>query len=107
MKSPVTVFTVILASFFLSACGGDSTEDLASSLANGDNEFEIPDCIVLLNTVNLKNGLSCRLSEDDANLFGTTPGLVSCAGGQITYQGNQFQSGPSGVSFNGLTFVCN
>ncbi len=84
----------------LGACGGGDSSSV------GENSSDFADCVIALNVINLSSGETCYLNKTAADLYGVSPGEISCLGGIINYEGNQFSSGNTGTSFNGLSVNC-
>lgn len=92
----------ILVLFAVGCGGSDSTNDSNTE----SEEVKVESCSISNDTISLKSGESCELSDSQANVYGTSSGDLSCNSGTLTYNGNTFTSGQAGITFNGLTFVC-
>jgi len=83
----------------LSACASDDDKDET-------NPGVVSDCVIESDSINLASGESCNLTEESANLYSTTAGEVECNAGVLVYANSTFSTPTSGITFNGLTFVC-
>ena len=90
------------ASLFLGACGS-SGGGTAENATPGDTAEEISSCTVIMSGITLKDGESCVLLQEDADLFGITPGEATCSAGKIKL--NSLVSNES-LSLNGLKISC-
>ncbi len=97
----------LLALLVLASCGGGGKGSDGSSASSTPNQTTTTaQCAVVMSTISLKNGETCNLSAADAALFAVSPGVISCSAGTITYNGNTFQSGTNGFTFNNLKLAC-
>ena len=91
--------------FSISGCGGGSDSDSQSDDGGAENQ-ETADCTVVNNAITLTSGGSCNITEDIAGTFSVTAGDILCDNTVLTYGGSSFSSNGNGLSFNGLTFIC-
>lgn len=90
----------------LMSCGGGGGQKSSSGSSSEEGSVSIQECQIMMSTINLAHGVSCNLTQADADLFGLTPGLVQCDNGVLNYEGNEFSSGSNSINLNGLSFVC-
>lgn len=99
---------LVMSVFALTACGGGGSDDNPGSAEEQIDQIDqISDCSVVSDTINLNSGDTCNISDTVAATYSVSAGEIDCTDGILFYANSSFSSSKGGITFNGLTFICN